>query len=181
MAVKKGYLVIMLMMAVFVLTLGMLIAVPAWQTEARREKEEELIFRGKQYVEAVRLYVLKYPGRFPASLKELLDKKCIRRLYKDPMTENGEWNVITNPGTAGPAGGAGGAGGGSGQQVYVVPEKALSSVRQPIVLGVVSSSKKPSVKIYNDQETYDKWLFYYGQDPKKLPKITYYGEKVKDP
>jgi hypothetical protein len=37
------------------------------------------------------------------------------------------------------------------------------------------------VKIYNDQETYDKWLFYYGQDPKKLPKIIRYGEEKKLP
>ncbi len=70
---------------------------------------------------------------------------------------------------------------GSEKQVYVVPEKSLSSVRQAAVLGVVSASKSPSVKVYNDQESYDKWLFYFGQDPKKLPKIIYYGEKVKEP
>jgi hypothetical protein len=174
---KKGYLVIMLMMAVFAIGMGFLVAVPVWQTEVKREREEELIFRGKQYVEAVRIFVLKNPGRFPGSLKELLDKKCIRKLYKDPMTESGEWNIILNPSSAGLA-----VSGGAGEsQVYVVPEKALSSVRQPVVLGVVSSSKSPSVKVYNDQESYDKWLFYYGQDPKKLPKIIYYGEKSKAP
>jgi type II secretory pathway pseudopilin PulG len=171
---KKGYLVVMLMLAVFAISLGALIAVPFWQTEVRREKEEELIFRGKQYVEAVRLYVLKNPGRFPSSLKELLDKKFIRKLYKDPMSATGEWNLVLNPASAG-QGAAGEA------QVYIVPEKVLSSVRQPIVLGVVSSSTKPSVKIYNDQESYDKWLFYFGQDPKKLPKILLYGEKTKTP
>jgi hypothetical protein len=176
MAAKKGYLVIMLMMAVFAITIGLLFAVPVWQTEVRREKEEELIFRGKQYVEAVRLFVRKNPGRFPSNLKELLDKKFIRKLYKDPMTETGEWNLILNPVAAGLSPGAGGE-----PQVYVVPEKALSSVRQPIILGVVSSSTKTSVKIYNDQETYDKWLFYYGQDPEKLPKIILYGEKEKTP
>jgi type II secretory pathway pseudopilin PulG len=175
MKAKKGYLVIMLMLVVFAIGIGLLVAVPVWQTEVRREKEEELIFRGKQYVEAVRLYVLKNPGRFPASLKELLEKKCIRKLYRDPMAENGEWNVILNPGTGGAP-----AGRGAEQQVLVVPEKLLSSVKQPIVLGVVSSSKKQSVRIYNNQETYDKWLFYYGQDPEKLPKITYYGEKEKN-
>jgi Tfp pilus assembly protein PilE len=59
---SRGYLVIMLMMAVFVLTLGLLIAVPVWQTELQREKEEELIFRGKQYAEAVRIFVQKNPS-----------------------------------------------------------------------------------------------------------------------
>jgi type II secretory pathway pseudopilin PulG len=182
-AVKKGYLIIMLMLAVFVISIGLLVAVPVWQTEVRREKEEELIFRGRQYVEAVRLYVLKNPGRFPSSLQELLDKKCLRKLYKDPMTETGEWNVILNPGTPGGAPSTAGpqAGGGAEQKVLLVPEKALSSVRSAIVLGVVSPSTKPSIRIYNDQESYDKWLFFYGQDPKKLPKITRYGEKEKTP
>ena len=172
---RRGYLVIMLMMAVFAITLGFLIALPVYRTEVKREKEEELIFRGKQYVEAVRIFLLKNPGRFPSSLQELLEKGCLRRLYRDPMTESGDWNIILNPASAGLSGT-----GSSGEaQVYVIPEKALSSVRQPVILGVVSSSKAPSVKVYNDQESYDKWLFYYGQDPKRLPKITYYGEKAK--
>jgi type II secretory pathway pseudopilin PulG len=178
---KKGYVIIMLMLAVFVISIGFLLAVPVWQTEVKREKEEELIFRGKQYVEAVRLYLLKNPGHFPSSLKELLDKKCLRKLYRDPMTEAGEWNVIVNPGTTGPGTPGPAAGGGAEQQVLLVPETALSSIRSAIVLGVASPSKKQSVRIYNDQETYDKWLFYYGQDPKKLPKITFYGEKAKTP
>jgi len=170
--VKKGYVIIMLMMTVFAIVIGFLVAVPAWQTEVKREKEEELIFRGRQYVEAVRLYVLKNPGRFPATLKELFDKNFIRQLYKDPMTESGEWNVILNASTAGVAG-TGGSGGASESTVYVVPERSLSSVRQAAVLGVVSASKNPSVKVYNDQESYDKWLFYFGQDEKKLPKIIF--------
>ena len=62
-----------------------------------------------------------------------------------------------------------------------MPEKSLPSVRQAMILGVVSSSSNTSVKIYNDQESYDKWLFYYGQDPKKLPKIIRYGEEKKIP
>ncbi len=178
--VKKGYVIIMLMMTVFAIVIGFLVAVPAWQTEVKREKEEELIFRGRQYVEAVRLYILKNPGRFPATLKELYDKNFIRKLYKDPMTESGEWNVILNASMAGVAG-TGGAGGSTENQVYVVPERSLSSVRQAAILGVVSSSKSPSVKVHNDQESYDKWLFYFGQDPQKLPKIIYYGEKAKRP
>jgi hypothetical protein len=158
------------MMAVFVIALGFLIAVPVWQTELQREKEEELIFRGKQYVEAVRLYVQKNPGRYPASLKELLDKKCIRRLYRDPFGPDGEWNVILNAGRT-PSGRE------SAQEILVAPERVLPAIKNPQILGVVSSSNNGSVKIYNDQESHDKWLFFYGQDPKKPPKIVYYGEK----
>jgi type II secretory pathway pseudopilin PulG len=167
---RPGYLIIMLMVAVFAITLGLLVAVPVWQTELQREKEEELIFRGKQYAEAVRIYVLKNPGRFPTSLKELLDKKCIRRLYKDPLGPDGQWNVILATGKA-PTGRE------SAQEVMIAPERVLPAIKNPQILGVVSSSTNKSVKIYNDQESHDKWLFFFGQDPKKLPTITYYGEK----
>jgi len=170
------------MMVVFVLSLGALIAVPVWQTELQRAKEDELIFRGKQYAEAVRVYVKKNPGRFPASLKELLEKKCIRRLYRDPFGRDGEWNVIlvsTAPAAAGnPNYGANSPTGGQvAQEVLVAPERALAAIKNPRILGVVSSSTAKSIKIYNDQETHDKWLFFFGQDPKKPPKIVYYGEK----
>ena len=160
----------MLAMAVLVISLGLLIALPVWQTEVKREKEEELIFRGKQYAEAVRLYVQKNPGKYPASLKELLDKKCIRRLYRDPFDRDGLWNIILASGKA-PSGRE------SAQEVLVAPERSLPGIKNPQILGVVSSSTDKSVKIYNDQESHDKWLFFFGQDPKKPPKISYYGEK----
>lgn len=162
--------VIMLMMAIFIITLGLLVAVPVWQTELQREKEEELIFRGKQYVEAVRIYVLKNPGRYPASLKELLDKKCIRRLYKDPLGPGGQWNVILTSGKSS-------AGRETAAEVLIAPERVLPAIKNAQIIGVVSSSTNKSVKIYNDQESHDMWLFFFGQDPKKPPKIVTYGEK----
>jgi type II secretory pathway pseudopilin PulG len=183
---RPGNVLIILMMAVFVLSLGALIALPVWQTELQREKEEELIFRGKQYAEAVRIFVQKNPGRFPTSLKDLLDKKCIRRLYKDPFGPGGQWNVIlasTGASTDAPMSGPGGTSpatasrGQAAQEVLVAPERVLPAIKDPRVLGVVSSSTSKSIKIYNDQESHDKWLFFFGQDPKKPPRIVYYGEK----
>ena len=167
----RGYLLLLLMFAVFVLSIGLLLAAPLWRTEIQREKEEELIFRGNQYVEAVRIFAMKKPGRFPSELQELLDEKCIRRLYPDPMTESGEWNLIlAAAATARDAGVSGG-------RILVAPLRALSSIPNPRILGVVSSSVQKSVKIYNDQESYDRWLFFYGQDPGgKLPQIVYFGQ-----
>jgi hypothetical protein len=162
------------MMAVFLITLSFLVAMPVWQTELQREAEEELIFRGLQYAEAVRVYVQKNPGRDPASLKELLDKKCIRRLYKDPFDREGLWNVVLVSGGQAQAGAAGRQ---SAQEVLIAPEKLLPGIKNAQILGVVSTSTNRSIKIYNDQESHDKWLFFYGQDPKKPPKIRYYGEK----
>jgi competence protein ComGC len=177
MAKRRGYTLIILMIAISVLSIGLLVAIPVWQTQIQREKEEELIFRGKQYVEAIRLYQMKNPGSFPENFEKLVEEKCLRRLYKDPMTEHGEWDVILL------------YGGGqrrrrkkmkSPQRVMVAPLKALSSIDSPRIIGVVSSSTKRSIKIYLEQETYDKWLFFYGQDPKKLPEIIYYGQEEED-
>jgi len=173
---REGYTLLILMIAVSVLSIGLLVAIPVWQTQIQREKEEELIFRGKQFVEAIRLYQIKYPGRFPKNLEDLFENRCLRKLYIDPITEHGEWNVILLTGRVtrrrqrqrSP------------QRVLIAPLKALSSIDNPQIIGVVSSSTKKSIKIYNDQDTYDKWLFFYGQDQRKMPEIIYYGQREKD-
>ncbi|HEX2251775.1 MAG TPA: hypothetical protein VHQ65_00740, partial [Thermoanaerobaculia bacterium] len=45
---------------------------PAWSKMAQREKEEELIFRGLQYAEAIRVFQRKF-GRYPTRLEELIE------------------------------------------------------------------------------------------------------------
>jgi len=186
----RGYAMIMLMLVVTVLALGLLVAMPIWETQLRREKEEELIFRGNQYVEAVRRFQLKNPGRFPTSFDDLEEERFLRKRFRDPMTPTGEWNVVLFPagGMLGggqmssprPGGGfaqARGFGQGQGpQRVLVAPESALESIQNPMILGVVSSSTRRSIRIYHDQESYDKWLFFYGLDPKRPPEIVYWGK-----
>jgi type II secretory pathway pseudopilin PulG len=195
----RGYVLIMLMLVIALMGLGLMVAVPVWQTQIQRENEEELIFRGNQYVEALRIFQLKNPGSFPKTLEELVENKCIRRLYKDPMTPGGEWNLILNQEGIGSVGqprsltsrgsassrispGEGPKGPSfSAQRVMVAPPKALSSIRNPRILGVVSTSTKKSIRVYKEQESYDKWLFFYGQDSTKLPEIIYYGQPAKTP
>ena len=197
---SDGYTILLLMFAVFVMSIGLMIAVPVWQTQIQREKEEELIFRGKQYVEAIRLFQTKRPGAFPKDFEELVEEKCIRKLFDDPMSPDGKWNVILM--TQAPAGqrsrqptrrttrGSSSRGGTEPQQrtpaplsvqrVLIAPQGALSSISNPLIIGVVSASTQESIKIYQDQNSYDKWLFFYGQDPKKMPEIAYYGQKERD-
>lgn len=170
---KKGYTLLILLFAIAALVIGLMIAVPVWQTQIQREKEEELIFRGKQYIEAVRIYQIKNPGKFPETLEAMIDEKCIRRLFPDPMTSTGEWNIILiYPGAPSQKQDA-------PQRVLIAPQSSLSSVSNPQIIGVVSTSPKRSIKIYNEQETYDMWLFYYGQDPDRMPEIIYHGQERK--
>lgn len=178
----RGYALIMLMIVVFALALGALVALPVWQTQVQRENERELIFRGKQFVEAVRLYQMKYPGSFPQSFEELVEERCIRRLYKDPMAKDGQWNVILQTGEIGAGGEAEYQEETAPQKVLVAPQSALAAIDLPVILGVVSASTRKSILVYQKQTTYDKWLFYYGQDPDKPPQVVFYGrdEEAKD-
>lgn len=155
---RAGYSLVILMLATFVLAIGLLIAVPVWQTQIQREKEEELIFRGKQYAQAVRLYQSKNPGGYPKTLEELVRKRFLRRLYKDPMTKDGKWNVILQPqrpGSPDPSKDG-------GPSFQLVPQDNLSTISNPLIIGVASTSTKKSFRLYNGADTYDQWLFYSG-------------------
>jgi type II secretory pathway pseudopilin PulG len=162
---RRGATLIILLVIMTVMAIGLMAAVPLWRTQVQREKEEELIFRGRQVIEAVRLYLARHPGRYPSSLEELHEKRCLRRLYEDPMTPSGEWDLILLPGAAGP-----GAAGGGGR-LLVVPQGRLASVQAPRLVGVASSSTAKSFRVYNQAASYDEWLFYHGQDPKQKPQV----------
>ncbi|MDI6697914.1 MAG: type II secretion system protein [Candidatus Saccharicenans sp.] len=169
-----GYTLLLLLIAIFVLSLGLLVAVPVLETQLRREKEEELIFRGKQFVEAVRLYQQKKPGAYPSSLEDLVKEKCLRRIYRDPMSETGKWNLLLLPSPSEAGRGTVRAGETqSADKLLVVPEDNLKKIRNPQIVGVVSSSDRKAVKIYMDEEYYNKWLFYHGQTAGKKPQLIY--------
>ena len=84
---------------------------PLASAQAQREREAELIFRGLQYAEGIRIFRRRF-GRFPNSLKELLEVKprSVRKLWKDPMTKDGEWGIISIGGDPRDAGRRGGLG-----------------------------------------------------------------------
>ncbi len=176
---QRGYALIALMITISIMAIFLMTAMPVWQTVIQREKEEELIFRGKQYVEAIRIYQLKHPGAFPKTLEELYKERCIRKLYSDPMTEHGKWYVILPSGrirTSRRPGIFSRQRTTSFKEVLLVPEEILDSIDFPQIIGVASRSSKKSIKIYLNQNQYNQWLFFYGQDPKTTPKIIYYGQ-----
>lgn len=94
-AAEAGYNMVMLVVAITLLSIIVATVLPLASTEIRREKEEELIFRGFQYAEAIRIFHQKN-SRYPVKLEELLEVKprVIRQLWKDPMTKDGKWGLI---------------------------------------------------------------------------------------
>ena len=102
---QSGFALLMVLFLTTVVLLGAMAAAPYVRTEAQREKEQEMIWRGKQYVRGVKLYYRKM-GRFPTSIDDLTKPKLgslrfMRQAYKDPMNKaDGSWRFIY----VGPAG-----------------------------------------------------------------------------
>ena len=90
-----------LLVAIAILSVVMLVALPTWSQMAQREKEAELVFRGEQYARAIGLYQRKLAGTFPPSLDVLVEQKFLRKKYTDPIT--GDDFVPVFAGTAGAA------------------------------------------------------------------------------
>ena len=75
-----------LLVAMAVMLTLMTVAMPVWRQQQKREREEELLFRLKQYAHALVLYQRRLPGAAPANLDDLVKQRFLRRKYKDPMT-----------------------------------------------------------------------------------------------
>ncbi|HVS63015.1 MAG TPA: type II secretion system protein [Thermoanaerobaculia bacterium] len=92
---EAGYNLIILMVLVTVMNIMVAVALPSWSKWAQREKEEELIFRGLQYAEAIRVFQTRH-GRPPNTLEELIEvePRSIRQLYPNPMMEKGRWGIL---------------------------------------------------------------------------------------
>lgn len=108
-----------LLVAIAVITIMMSVAMPVWRHDEQREKEAELIWRGNQYVRAVRLFQAK-TRTFPTSVDMLVQGRFLRKKYLDPITNQefaylgagsaagqpGGGPVQANPGAPGQRGGA---------------------------------------------------------------------------
>ena len=129
-------------------------ALPAWRQQAQRQKEEELIFRGKQYARAIMLYQDKNRMANPPDIDILVSQHFLRKKWKDPVT--GEDFVPLGIGVATP--GSASQSGTSGQQSQSGGGQPLTN-QNPGVSGVRSKSTATSIKIYEQQQQYSLWPF----------------------
>ena len=197
-----GALVLLAIMAIL-----MAMAVPLWSRVKQRDNEEELIFRGSEYVKAVARYHAKF-ATYPPDVETLVKLKYLRHEYLDPMTKSGKWKVLhpdslTQTGAAGtinqpgqntgrtpgapgsargiPTGGSLGGDEDDDDEENPQSEPGLGSDDEkdkdeepeveslgPVV-GVVSRSKKASIKVFNGQSYYNKWVFVYALPQAQRP------------
>jgi type II secretory pathway pseudopilin PulG len=154
----QGYNLVILMVAVTVMTILVAAALPSWSTAVRRDKEEELIFRGLQYVEAIRVFQQRF-GRLPSRIEELVEvePRCIRQLWPDPFTGKRDWVLLRGEVPAGAAGET---------PPPEDPEGRPSdenlpdpTVAQGPIRGVRSRHRGDSLKTFFDKDRYEQWVF----------------------
>jgi type II secretory pathway pseudopilin PulG len=169
---EAGYNLVVLVIAVTVLNILVAAMLPLWSTAIRREKEEELVFRGFQYAEAIRVYHNRFQ-QYPNKLEDLIRVKprCIRQLWKDPMTEHGQWTLIfqNQPRSINPQDPEGkplpgdqekppGEGETEDGRPQLSPRKDETVQIGPII-GVHSRSGEKSMLVLFGKERYNEWHF----------------------
>jgi len=99
-----GLMIIIAIMGIVLLTVG-----EVWHVAQKRAKEQELLFVGNQFRQAIKLYGAHTPGgnkqqAYPATLEDLLKdprypstQRYLRRIYLDPITGSPDWGVTRAP------------------------------------------------------------------------------------
>jgi type II secretory pathway pseudopilin PulG len=150
-----------LLVALNILAVLLSVAMPLWKTAVQRDKEAELIWRGSQYARAIALFQRKYANAYPPNLDILLNERFLRKKYKDPVTKDGEFQLVyfATPSSDGrqnvPAGQRPVP---AGQQPGTTAPQGPSGARGGI-MGVVSKSTETSLRLFNGRSKYNEWAF----------------------
>jgi type II secretory pathway pseudopilin PulG len=164
-----------LLVALNIMAVMLTVALPAWRTMIKREKEAELIWRGQQYSRAIGLFQRKYANTFPPNLDILLNERFLRKKYTDPMTKDGEFQLLYaasqnapgQPQTPGQSQTPG------SQTPGQVPQKGQTGTQpSPLdvgsqgpagarggIMGVASKSTDTSLREFNGRTKYNEWAF----------------------
>jgi type II secretory pathway pseudopilin PulG len=144
---QGGFTYVGLLIAVALMGVGLAAYGELYSHAAQREKEAELLFIGGQFRDAIASYYNKSPGTkaYPKKIDDLLEdnrfpmpQHHLRRLYRDPMTENTEWALVEAPG-------------GGFMGVYSRSEET------PVKTGNFAAAEEA----FEGAEHYTKWLFTY--------------------
>jgi type II secretory pathway pseudopilin PulG len=171
---EVGYAMAALLVAMSVMAIMMSVAMPTWSHMIRREKEEELIFRGNQYARAINQYQRKFANASPATLDVLIEQRLLRKKFKDPLSPNkdGEFQMLyLNTRAGGPqgttgTGRGGGIGAGTGRGVGAGGSgtdtqsgSTYSTTPAGGIVGVASKNTGTSIKIHKGKTKYNEWEF----------------------
>jgi type II secretory pathway pseudopilin PulG len=176
---QAGFTLVAVIAIMAVMAIMLTVAVQTASFSVRREKEDELLFRGDQIVEGIRLFRARN-GRFPNSLIELAkaDPHVLRKAWSDPITGRKDWVPIFlgQEGTTALTGGVAPTPPGGAGSPFAPPTPTptpnpgstafpATTAVGPLV-GVHSRSCAQSIKVVDGRDRYCDWKFIF--DPRKL-------------
>ena len=177
---ERGYAMAALLVGIAIMMVFLGMAMPVWNQQAKREKEEELLFRLKQYAHAIALYQRRMPGAQPPSIDVLVQQRFLRRKYTDPMT-GGEFAILrvgqvsagmtttmpgmtasqpgSQQGSAGTESGPGARTSSAGARPGTSSASGSGAGSQGVgaIRGVVSTSAEASLRVWKGRTRYDQW------------------------
>ena len=142
----SGLLLLGLLIALAISSLALMAMVDNWTLERQREREQELLFVGDQYRQAIRHYYYGTPPgqqrQLPTSFDDLLDDARfptpvhhLRRLYPDPITGSTQWGELR------------------------VSSHLAGIYSLSLALPLKQAGFAPGYENFNAQERYQDWLF----------------------
>lgn len=103
-----GFTYLGLLIAIALMSIGLLGASEIWVTNNRRQQAAELEWVGGQFIQALGSYYESSPGSakvYPATLNELLEdrrfltmRRHLRQIYRNPYTGKPDWQPIAGAG-----------------------------------------------------------------------------------
>jgi len=94
---ESGYVLLAVLLTMTLLLILLSVEAPRIAKQIKRDKEEEMIHRGKDYATAVKRFVHKNGGRYPVSVEQLENTnhvRFLRKKYVDPMTGDSDWKMV---------------------------------------------------------------------------------------
>jgi type II secretory pathway pseudopilin PulG len=100
---QAGFTFIGLIAAIAVLGVLLSVVGQVWSFSAQRQKEQQLLYIGDQYRQAIGSYFAA-GSTYPLSLQDLLSderspvpRHHLRQIYRDPLTNDTDWILIKDP------------------------------------------------------------------------------------
>jgi len=93
---EDGYILVAVIFMMAILVLSLAVAVPKVRQSIQRDRDEETMQRGKQYIRAIQLYYRKFHA-YPPNVDALVktnEIRFLRKKYIDPTTGKDEWKPV---------------------------------------------------------------------------------------
>jgi len=93
---EDGYVLVAVIFMMVILILSLSVAIPKVREDIQRDRDQETMERGKQYIRAIQLYYRRYQA-YPPNIDALVKTNNIRYLrkrYIDPTTGKDDWKPI---------------------------------------------------------------------------------------